>query len=210
MSKIEKGDNKNGIKIIEKNGRRLLTVSSAQDLKIISSPQRQRIFKLLQTSTKPLHGKEIADNLGIKAPSSHYHLRKLEEIGAVRISHTQVINGITATYYESAVDIIMTGEDFLSSSDNEHIREKLLFTANIFNEAKKAFVNSLERKLRETEQSPDSDTISILLNTTLYLHKEDMESFNNELTAIIEKYTDLSSSKQPYSMLLSVSEPENL
>ena len=104
----------------------------------------------------------------------------------------------------------MTGEDFLSSSDNEHIREKLLFTANIFNEAKKAFVNSLERKLRETEQSPDSDTISILLNTTLYLHKEDMESFNNELTAIIEKYTDLSSSKQPYSMLLSVSEPENL
>ena len=206
----KKSDSKNGIKIIEEKGRRLLTVSSLQDLKIVSSPQRQRIFKLLQTSEKPLHGKEIADSLGIKAPSSHYHLRKLEEIGAVRISHTQIINGITATYYAPAVDVIMTGEDFLSSSDDEQISNKLLFTANVFNEAKKAFIESLGERLRQDEQSPDSVALSMLLNTTLYFQEDEIDSFSSELNALIEKYSDSSPDKQGYSILLSISGPDSL
>ena len=196
---------KKEVKIIEENGCRLLAVSSEEDIKIISSPQRQRIFKLLQTSGKPLHGKEIADKLGIKAPSAHFHLRKLESIEAVKISHTQNIKGITATYYEPAVDIIMTGEDFLSSSDDEHIHNKLLFTANVFNEAKASFVNALGKKLREDTQSLESDNFALLLNTIIYLSSEDMEIFNSEVNTLLKKYEDYSPGKRPYSMLLSVS-----
>jgi predicted ArsR family transcriptional regulator len=199
----------NDRKIIEENGFRLLAVSSKEDIKIISSPQRQRIFKLLQMSDRPLHGKEIADKIGVKAPSAHFHIRKLEEIGAVKVSHTQSINGITATYYESAVDIMMAGEDFLTSSDDEHIRDKLLFTANVFNEAKTSFVNALGKKLRKGAQSLESDYFAMLLNAALYLSSEDMEIFNEEVNTLLKKYADYSPNKQPHAILLAVSEIEN-
>jgi len=206
MDKPISNDLINGVKIIEAGGYRLLAVSSSEELKIISSPQRQRMFKLLQMAGKPLHGKEIADKLGIKAPSAHFHLRKLEKIGAVRVSHTQIINGITAKYYAPAVDIMMTGEDFLSSYDDEHISNKLLFTANVFNEAKIAFVNSLGKILREGKQPLDPDGFAILLNTIIYLSSEDIKHFNEEVNALLNKYVDYSPDKQPYTMLLSVSE----
>jgi DNA-binding transcriptional ArsR family regulator len=199
----------NDRKIIEENGFRLLAVSSKEDIKIISSPQRQRIFKLLQMSDRPLHGKEIADKIGVKAPSAHFHIRKLEEIGAVKVSHTQSINGITATYYESAVDIMMTGEDFLTSSDDEHIRDKLLFTANVFNEAKASFINALGKKLRADTQSHESDNFAMLLNAAIYLSPEDMELFADEVNILLKKYAEHSPNKQLYAMLLSVSEIEN-
>jgi DNA-binding transcriptional ArsR family regulator len=199
----------NDRKIIEENGYRLLTVSSKEDIKIISSPQRQRIFKLLNMSDKPLHGKEIADKIGIKAPSAHFHIKKLEEIGAVKISHTQNINGIIATYYECAVDIMMAGEDFLESSDDEHIRDKLLLTANVFNEAKTTFVNALGKMLREDTQSHESDYFAMLLNSAIYLSSEDMELFNDEMNTLLKKYADYSPNKQPYTIFLSVSEMEN-
>lgn len=196
-------------KIIEEGGHRLLAISAPEDLKVVSSPQRQRIFKLLQTAGKPLHGKEIADCVGIKAPSAHFHLRKLEEIGAVRVSHTQNINGITATYYEPAVDGMVTGEDFLSPSDDEQISEKLLFTASIFNEAKTSFVKALGKKLRDNAYSTDSGTFATLLNEILYLSSEDIKPFNEEMDALLKKYTDFSPDKQPYAMFLTVSEMEH-
>ncbi len=198
----------NGRKIIEEGGYRLLAISSTEDMKIISSPQRQRIFKLLQTAGKPLHGKEIADWMGVKAPSAHFHLHKLEEIGAIRISHTQNINGITATYYQPAVDGIITGEDFLTPSDDEQIEEKLLFTANIFNEAKTSFLKALGKNLRDNENYDDSVSLTTLLNEILYLSSEDIKLFYEEMNALLKKYSDYSPDKQPYALFMSVSEIE--
>jgi predicted transcriptional regulator len=208
LDKSKTNKTEKGVRIIEENGCRLLAVSSKEDIKIISSPQRQRIFKLMQMNDKPLHGKEIADRLGIKAPSAHYHLRKLEEVGAIRVSHTQNINGITATYYEPAVDIMMTGEDFLSSTDDEHISNKLLLTANVFNEAKTSFVNTLGKKLRESTQSRDSFYFAMLQSTIIYLSSEDMELLNEEVNTLFKKYADYSPDKQPHTMFLSISEIE--
>lgn len=200
----------NGRKIIEEGGCRLLAVSSQEDMKIISSPQRQRIFKLLQTAGKPLHGKEIADYVGIKAPSAHFHLHKLEEIGAVRISHTQSINGITATYYEPAVDGMLAGEDFMMPSDDEQTGEKLLFAANIFNEAKSSFIKALGKKLRDSACSPDSGALTALVNEILYLSADDIKPFYEEMDALLKKYTDNSPDKQPYALFMSVSGMEKI
>jgi len=196
---------KGSAKILDANGSRLLVVSSPEELKVISSPQRQRIFKLLYTSDKPLHGKEIADRLGIKAPSAHFHLQKLVKIGAVRISHTQNIKGITATYYEPAVDIMMTGEDFLLSTDDENIREQLAFTSNIFNEAKTSFISSLEKKINENSDSSGNEVYAILLSELLYLSSTEIKNFQKELENLTTKYSSPSPDRQLYTMLVSVS-----
>lgn len=198
----------NSRRIIEEDGCRLLAVSSREDMKIISSPQRQRIFKLLQTAGRPLHGKEIADSIGVKAPSAHFHLHRLEEIGAVKISHTKSINGITAAYYEPAVDGMIAGEDFLAPSDDETTCEKLLFAENIFNEAKSSFIKALGRKLRDHAYDPDSGKLTALINEILYLSKEDEKPFYEEMDALIKKYTGFSPDKQPYALFMSISEME--
>lgn len=194
--------------ITVQNGRKLLTVSSADDLKVISSPQRQRIFKILQTAGRPLHGKEIADCLGIKAPSAHFHLGKLKQIGAVKISYTQIINGITACYYEPAVDGIIPGEDFLESSDDEHIREKLLFAANTFNEAKYSFMKNLRIKMQKETSEPAINGLAAMVNEILYLSDTDTKIFYEDMESLLKKYTGFSSEKQPYFLFFSISKAE--
>ena len=52
MKKQHIKEKNSSAKIIDANGSRLLVASSKEELNIISSPQRQRIFKLLYTSEK--------------------------------------------------------------------------------------------------------------------------------------------------------------
>lgn len=197
-----------GRSIIEQNGYRLLTVSSEDDVKVISSPQRRHIFKILQMEGKPLHGKEIADRLGIKAPSAHFHLKKLEQIGAVRVSHTQVINGITARYYEAAVDGMIAGEDFLEPADDERIKQKLLFTARIFQEAKDSFIQAL-RKHMQTDaaaEPPPETRLIAAVDEVLYLSADETAVFYQEMEALLEKYAAPAPGKTAYSLFLSIAE----
>jgi hypothetical protein len=191
-------------KIIEDNGYRLLTVFTIEDMKIISSPRRQRIFKLLQTAGRPLHSKEIADYEGIKAPSAHFHLCKLEAVDAVKVSYTKVINGITATYYEPNVDGILAGGDFLSASDTKQAAANLLLAANYFDEAKRSFLTSLEKKMQGSTVFYDS--LNELYNEILYLSLDDATKLQSEMENLFKKYTAYSSNKQPFTVFISISE----
>lgn len=195
-----------GSVIIEQDGKRILAVSSTDDLKIISSPQRQQILKILRAQTRPLHGKEIADLLGIKAPSAHFHLSRLEQLGAVRLSHTQMINGITARYYAPAVDDIVLGDDFLKPSDNKTLREKLILSANTFDTAKKTFLEALQKKLRSPAKSEPG--LMLLLNEVVSLSGQNTEAFSKELTALLAKYSAPLPDAKPYALFFSLSEME--
>lgn len=199
------GFDQNGRRIIEQNGYKVMTVSSANDIKVISSPQRQNILKLLKSVDKPLHGKDIADRLELKPASVHFHLKKLEDIGAVRVHHTQSINGITARFYEAAIDEIVMEENFLKTSDDLLTRQKILMTANTFNTCRNSFIKALRRKMQEssTDKTGAKDLLTIL-NKILFLSKDETGLLYKELAALFEKYGKASPDKNAYSLFLSI------
>lgn len=49
---------------------------------------------------KPSTVKQIADEMGDVPAKVHYHVKKLEMAGILRLNHTKEINGIIAKYYE--------------------------------------------------------------------------------------------------------------
>lgn len=153
-----------------------------------------------------MHGKEIADRLGMKAPSAYFHLNKLERIRAVKLSYTQVINGIAARYYVAAVDDIVSGDDFLEPSDNKTIREKLIFTAHTFDTANNAFMETLQKRLRNKAPAPCSTDMMLLINEVLYLSQEGAADFSKDLSALLAKYSKTESEKKPFALFFSLSE----
>lgn len=74
---------------------------SDKQLQIFMQPKRQDILHLLSIEG-PATAKMIADMLEMTASSAKHHLMKLVELGVVEEDHTEVIHGITATYYRKA------------------------------------------------------------------------------------------------------------
>lgn len=193
-------------RIIVDEGERIFIASSEEELQVLSSPQRQRIFKILQSEGVPMHGKEIGDRLGVKAASAHYHLKKLEKIGVIKQSHTQVINGITARYYEVMVDSVILSEDFLEATDDGLAKQKMLLIHNTFNANRDAFIRSLHQSMQQ-EQTGDlvENRLHLALDFRLYLSGEDAELLQKDIDELFAKYASPAAGKNPHSVWLSIS-----
>lgn len=197
-------------RIFVHEGSKILLASSEEDMKVLSSPQRQRIFKILQSEGVPMHGKEIGDRLGIKAASAHFHLKKLEKIGAVKQSHTRVINGITARYYEVSVDSVILGEDFLEATDDSFTKQKMLLIHNTFNANRDAFIRSLHQTIQQKQTGdPGEKRLHLLLDFKLYLSAEDAELLQKDMEELFSKYESPASGKKPHAVWLSINRDEN-
>jgi Mn-dependent DtxR family transcriptional regulator len=196
-------------KIVIDEGERIFIASSEEELQILSSPQRQRIIKILQSEGIPLHGKEIGDRLGIKAASAHHHIKKLEKIGVIEQSHTQVINGITARYYKVLVDSFVLSEDFFDASDDKLIKQKMLLIHNTFNTNRDAFIRSLHQSLQK-EQTGDVGEIGLhlALDYRLYLTEDDVKAVKKDIDQLFARYTKPTSGTNPHSVWLSISTDE--
>ena len=70
-------------------------------LQIFMHPKRQDILHLLSIDG-PATAKMISNTLNMTPSSAKHHLLKLQGLGVVEEDHTQLIHGITATYYRKA------------------------------------------------------------------------------------------------------------
>jgi len=197
-------------RIVVDESERTFIASSEEELQVLSSPQRQRIFKILQSEGIPMHGKEIGDRLGVKAASAHYHLKKLEKIGVIKQSHTQVINGITARYYEVTVDSFILSEDFLEAADDGLTKQKMLFIHNTFNANRDAFIRSLHQSMQQ-EQTGDAgeNRLHLALDFRLYLSEEDAQQLQKDIDELFTKYTSPTTGKEPHTVWLSINRDES-
>lgn len=197
-------------RIVVDKGERIFIASSEEELQVLSSPQRQRIFKIMQSGGVPMHGKEIGDRLGVKAASAHYHLKKLEKIGVIKQSHTQLVNGITARYYEVTVDSVILGEDFLDATDDGLTKQKMLLIHNTFNANRDAFIRSLHQIMQQERTGEIGENrLHLALDFKLYLSGEDAELLQKDMDELFTKYASPISGKKPHSVWLSINRDEN-
>lgn len=99
------------------NGHRDIVLQTKKDLDIFMNPTRQKILRLFLLTKEPMTAKALSRELGVSASSAQYHIKLLETLGLLKVHHTAIINGITATYYadgDATVHIGM-GEDALTS-----------------------------------------------------------------------------------------------
>jgi len=69
-----------------------IVITSDKDLKIIMSPIRQKIMKLMRVEGKTVTSKYIADRLNITPSSARHHIKQLEQLEIIETDHCEVIN----------------------------------------------------------------------------------------------------------------------
>lgn len=77
----------------------MLYIQDGKQLEIYMHPKRQQILHELSVQGGPMTAKMLSDALGMTPSSAKHHVARLVELQVVEVDHTELIHGITATYY---------------------------------------------------------------------------------------------------------------
>lgn len=129
-----------------------IILKTDKELKILMSPVRQKIIKIMSREGRPVTSKYIADKLNISPSSAQHHIKQLEQVGIIEFDHNEVINGITARYLRLSDKTVSIGQDLnddLSPERDVLARSILNETYNGYNElitSKREFISEEYRK----------------------------------------------------------------
>ena len=101
-----------------------IILSGKRELDIYMNPQRQNLIRCMQIAGVPMTPKQLSNQLGISASSVQHHIRQLVELGLVELDHTELIHGITASYYRILPKNVQIGS--LVNDENRNQRLALL------------------------------------------------------------------------------------
>lgn len=98
-----------------------IVLSGKKELDIYINPQRQKLLRCMKIAGVPMTPKQLSDQLGISASAVQHHIKKLVELGIVALDHTEVIRGITASYYQVLPKTISIGGKVADENDEQRI-----------------------------------------------------------------------------------------
>lgn len=113
---------------------RILYIDNIRDYRIYNDPIRRGVLQAIKDANTSLNVKQIADTIGFKHAKVHYHVKKLESIGAIALDYTTTLNGIVVKYYQLAFDVvnIENVEGFPEGSLRSEFLKSLNSTLQVF------------------------------------------------------------------------------
>lgn len=105
-----------------------IALTTKEELNIYMSPIRQKLLRQLSIANAPMTPKMLADKLEISASSVQHHIKKLMLLDLIELDHTEMINGITASFYKPAQVTVQIG---LSQSDDLSEQREVLMQDSI-------------------------------------------------------------------------------
>lgn len=176
-------------------------LKNPEEIKIFMDNKRREIFRILFHRKIPMTSKQIADEMQLNASTVHFHTNKLLSIGVLKISHTEIINGIVAKYLEpTATQIII---DASSDSVNliSKVNNKIAVEADkLFNQAKIDFMDNCHIENNNPKRINYSE---------LYLTKEEFIKFNSLINKKIdENQNNDNTERKKYKLFFAISSDE--
>jgi len=183
-----------------------IRLTTKKDLDVYMSPIRQQLLRQLSIAHGPMTPKMLSERLRISPSSVQHHIRKLKELEVVELDHTEVINGIKASYYRAAPVTVQIGLD--GSDEWEPQREVLM--GNIISEAFEGFrrqmkmrsVSKVEGNLCEENEWGD------IKSGVVHLSDEKAKELMRLIAEFIDQYSAPHPSSVPweYALILYKSE----
>ncbi len=176
-----------------------IVLSTDKELKILMSPIRQKIIKIMSREGKPVTSKYIADKLDISPSSSQHHIKQLQQIGIIEFDHNEVINGITARYLrltEKTVSIGQAINDDLTSERDVLARSILNKTYDGYKE----LIN--EKRQLLAEEYRKGNKLVDQLTGVVHLSTEEANELFDIIDNFIKKHSKASDNSHPYEYAL--------
>jgi DNA-binding Lrp family transcriptional regulator len=158
----------------------IVKLTGEKELRVFMHPLRQKILRTMQVAGSPMTAKQLADLLGITPSGAKHHLKQLEVIGLVGFHHTELIHGITATYYchlPVTVSIGLDGGDL--ADDRLAVSENMLMS--VFGGFRKRY--SEMPGVQNTEHFAGD-----VLTGVMHLKQEDADALYNMITQYIDAH----------------------
>lgn len=178
-----------------------LRLKKADEIKIFIDPYNNRIMRVIKDRHEPMTVKEIADTIGEVPAKVHYHVKKLEAIGVLFIKHTKEVNGIIAKYYDFTTDTVaLSIDDKDEKSDlikSQVVREYGVY----YDEAKQKFYDLYN--LQQNPEETDAE-VFITIKDHFTLKAGQVTRFNEELSALIDKYVYKGEDSSDYNLFVSI------
>ncbi|WMJ89311.1 winged helix-turn-helix domain-containing protein [Anaerocolumna sp. MB42-C2] len=160
-------------------------LTTKKELSIYMNPVRQQLLRQLNITGIPMTPKMLADKLNISASGVQHHIKKLISLGLIELDHTEIINGITASFYKPTYVTVQIG---LEKSD-ETAPQREALTQNLIAQVYDGFQSTKEKLLKKYENA-DSEFLNQwgdIVTGVLYLKEEE----SKELLSMISEYIRL-------------------
>jgi len=175
-----------------------ISLSTKQELDIYMNPTRQQILRQLSLSDTSMTPKMLADKLKISASGVQHHLKKLISLGLIELDHTEMINGITASFYKLTHAQVQIG--FGKDDELDQIRE-VLIQNSVFN-VLSSFLKRL-RKLK-TASEPLNSSMGDILSGVVHLTPEASAKLMKMIEDFIQQHSTPQQNTQPWEYALIV------
>lgn len=126
------------------------TLETVDEIKAFSDPYRLRILYTLKRMGKPATVKQIGDAMGEVPAKVHYHVKKMEKAGVLRLSFTEEINGIVAKYYEPTAErFAIRSEELDPEVSKLVVNEAQKVISTVYDESKKVVLEALNSAMNQ-------------------------------------------------------------
>lgn len=176
-----------------------IVLKTDKELKILMSPIRQRIIRIMSREGRPVTSKHIADKLNISPSSAQHHIRQLQQVGIIEFDHSEVINGITARYLKLSDRTVSIGQDMnddLSSERDVLARSILSRTYDGYKElltANRAFLS---------EEYKKGNKMADQISGAVHLTDEEANELFDIIDDFVKKHSCAAENTHPYEYAL--------
>ncbi len=160
-----------------------IMLTTKEELNIYMSPVRQQLMHQLFLSNASMTPKMLADKLQISASSIQHHVKKLMKLGLIELDHTEIINGITASFYKPTQVTVHIG---LNRSDALVEQREVLMQESIART-----YDGFKKQMSKRLSIEDKDTVhkwGDILSGVVHLNKQESDGLMKLITAYIEQH----------------------
>ena len=175
-----------------------IVLKTDKELKILMSPVRQKIIKVMTREGKAVTSKFVADKLEISPSSAQHHIKKLEEVGIIEFDHNEIINGITARYLRITEKAISIGQDI----NDDLGEERDILARNILNMAYKGYKELINEDRQLILEEYKGNKVVDQLTGVVHLSTEEANELFDSIDDFIKKHSKASDNSHPYEYAL--------
>lgn len=176
-----------------------IVITSDKDLKIIMSPIRQKIMKVMHIEGKPVTSKYIADQLNITPSSARHHIKQLEELEIIETDHCEVINGITAKYLKITDKTISLGQNI----NDELSEERDILAKNMIYETYKGYQNLIKNyRTIITDEFYEENKMADILSGVVHLTENEANELYEMINTFINSHSKSAEDTHPFEYAL--------
>jgi DNA-binding transcriptional ArsR family regulator len=166
-----------------------MTVSTLEQLKVISDPQRLEILEAVVQDARTV--KQIADFLGKPATKLYYHMSALEGAGFVTVVETRIKSGIVEKYYRTVAQSIKVDHQLLKNRSGKGGDAIDTMIATIFDSTADEIRRSIAAGLFKWPSASEEHPQNVVMGRSLInIPEEQVPRFVAKLTKLYDEFSN--------------------